>query len=140
MSIVKDKSPIKVVSIKLKLTILFVDFAIFGLLISLLEYTIYFQLDLARDFPWLFRFFIYFIFFTLSEFFFNRTLGMKLFKVSITYKNDKKLIKAFVIYSILIMLDRFLFLLIIYFFRVFFHSKNNLLLSEKYSGIRWSKE
>lgn len=135
----KNNGNIKEVSIRSKLIILFVDYAIFGLLLIFVD-IFYSNLGFVKNCPWLSILLIYFMFFTLSELFFNRTLGMKLFKVLIINKKQGILNRAFAIYSFLIILDRFLFLLIIYFFRVFFHSKKNLLLSEKYSGIRWSKE
>ncbi|MBD1263175.1 hypothetical protein HZY62_21485 [Maribacter polysiphoniae] len=125
---------------RLKLNILFVDFIIFSFLFLTIEGMIYSQVDFDRVFPWLFRLLIYFMFFTLSELLFNRTLGMRLFKVSLVNKKRGELSKAFVKYSFLVVLDRFILIILLYFFRIFFHSKKNLLISEKYSGLRWSRK
>jgi hypothetical protein len=127
------------VSNRLKLIILFVDYAIFSVLFLIIEDVFYNQIGFDKDYPWLFRLLIYFVFFTLPELFFNMTLGMRFFRVSIINKKKGELNKAFIKYSLLVVLDRFLLILLIYFFRVFFHSKANLLVSEKYSGLRWSK-
>lgn len=129
----------KSVSNSLKLLILFVDYAVFGLLFLLLDFIVFFHLEIVKISGWFFIGLVYFLFFTLSEHFFNRTIGMKLFKVSIENKKRGELNKSFIIYSLLIILDRFLLIVLFYFFRVFFHSKENLLLSEKYSGLRWIK-
>lgn len=134
----KNKS-IRKLSNRLKLVILFVDYIIFAVLFLTIEDIVYSQLGIERVYPWLFRVLIYFIFYTLSEFYFNGTIGMKFFGVSIVNKKRGKLSKSFIIYSLLVFLDRFLLLLLVYFFRVFFYSKPNLLISEKYSGLRWSK-
>ncbi len=125
---------------KLKLAILFTDYLVFSLLFLTIEYLFKAQLGLGIDYPWLFRLLIYFVFFTMMEFLFNCSLGMKLFKVSLPNRRNCHLDKAFLKYALLIIPDRFILLILVYFFRVFFHSRENLLLSEKYSGLRWVRK
>lgn len=136
----KNQENIETLSNKLKLIVLSLDYIIFSLLFLTIEEIVYSKLNFDRAFPWLFRLLIYFVFFTLSELIFNRTLGMRLFKVSLANKRIGKSSKAFIKYSVLVIFDRFILIFLFYFFRVFFQSKKNLLLSEKYSGLRWTRK
>jgi len=125
------------ISKKIKVIIIFTDYIFIIGLISILTNKILDPvLDVNR--PWLFRFIIYLFYYTLMEFYFNKTLGMKLFGVSIKGKSERKLDKPFLIYSVLVLFDRILFL-VFYIFQVLFYSEKKLLISEKYSGFRWVK-
>lgn len=89
--------------------------------------------------PWLFRILIYLLVIFLPELYLNKTLGMKFFGVIIEGKKKGRISFQFAKYSILIFLDRYLFILV-YIFRVLLYSNASLLLSEKYSGLRWEKK
>jgi len=126
----------KEISNILKLKILFTDYFIIIFLIFILNDLMKSILGIERGYPWLFRLLIYSIYFFLSELYFNKTLGMNLFGVSIVNKKKGKITKGFVIYSFIALLDRFI-LMIIYIFRVLFQSEKKLLICEKFSGLRW---
>lgn len=134
--ITKDKNDN--LSIRIKVLILFVDFTLFAILLSVIE-TFLSIFDIKVFNTWLFMLLIYFTFFTIPEFHFNRTLGMKFFKVLVTNRKSVKFDKKFLVYSIFVILDRSFLLVFLHFFKALFHSKDNLLLSEKYSHLRWSK-
>lgn len=124
-------------SLKQKLTILFVDYIIIIGIISILDSVSITGLE--RDYVWSFRLSVYFLYYVFPEYFFKRTLGMKLFGVSLKMEIAlKSFEKRFLLYSILVFFDRFL-LLVIYIFGTLLLTDRNLLLSEKYSGLRWRK-
>lgn len=126
----------KEISNILKLKILFTDYFIIIFLIFILNDLMKSTLGIERGYPWLFRLFIYSIYFFLSELYFNKTLGMNLFGVSVINKKKGKITKHFVIYSFIALFDRFV-LMIVYIFRVLFQSDKKLLMCEKLSGLRW---
>tara|TARA_R110002072_G_scaffold99971_4_gene219822 strand:- start:2441 stop:2842 length:402 start_codon:yes stop_codon:yes gene_type:complete len=128
----------KILTIKDKLIILFIDYMLFGITFLITEDIFWSIPGLERQYPWLFRLFIFLIYFVFTEFYFGKTLGMKIFKVSINQNSYKSNI-AFFKYSIIALFDRTIFIVLIYIFRVLFYSKNHLLISEKYSGLRWTK-
>ena len=121
-------------SLRLKLIILFVDYIIIIIITSILDYLSITGLE--QDYAWSFRLSIYFLYYVFPEYAFKRTLGMRLFKVSLKAKTLEDFKKGFLLYSALVFFDRFL-LLVVYIFGVLFLTNRNLLLSEKYSGIRW---
>lgn len=134
MEIVENNEFVEI-SKKLKVIIIFIDYIFIITLISLLTNKSFASI-LDIDMPWLFRFLIYLFYYVLMEFCFNKTLGMKLFGVSIRSKNQRKLDKSFLTYSVLVLFDRVLFL-VIYIFQILLFSNKKLLISEKYSGFRW---
>lgn len=125
-----------VLSLRLKLLIIFVDYIIIIAIVSIISNLSVVRLE--QNHPWLFRLVIYLIYYVFSEYFFRKTLGMKFFGVFIFNKKSDSLNKRFLIYSLLIFFDRFL-LLVIYIFRLLFFTDKKLLNSEKYSGLRWIK-
>ncbi len=127
------QSNYKGLSIRLKLIILFIDYIIVISLISILDLTF----KLGEKNPWIFWASVYSIYYVLPELYYNRTLTMKFFGVKIG-KTQNRLNRTFLLYSFLIFLDRIV-LLIIYIFRLLLQGKSNLLISEKYSGLRWLK-
>jgi hypothetical protein len=136
MNIDENKGLIEI-SKKSKVIIMFIDYIFIIALISILNSSSILSF-LEIDTPWLFRLLIYFLYYTLTEFYFNRTLGMKLFGVSIKFSKQIRLNKSFLIYSTLVLFDRVL-LLVFYIFQVLLQSDKKLLISEKYSGFRWVK-
>jgi hypothetical protein len=120
---------------KSKLTILVIDYLLLIVIISTLSTII----DFDFISPWIYWIVVYIIYYFLFELFFNQTLGMFLFRVIIINKKKRELNKPFIIYSLLIFMDRIL-LLILYIFRVLLNSDNKLLISEKESNIRWVKK
>ena len=78
----------KEISNILKLKILFTDYFIIIFLIFILNDLMKSILGIERGYPWLFRLLIYSIYFFLSELYFNKTLGMNLFGVSIVNKKN----------------------------------------------------
>jgi hypothetical protein len=122
-------------SMKSKLTILVIDYLLLIVIISTLSTII----DFDFISPWIYWIVVYIIYYFLFELFFNQTLGMFLFRVIIINKKKRELNKPFIIYSLLIFMDRIL-LLILYIFRVLLNSDNKLLISEKESNIRWVKK
>lgn len=123
----------------IKLLVLFVDLALFAVYLSIIESLLLPIFGLEDLNTWSIVFLTYFLLFLIPEFYFNRTLGMKFFNVLIKNRRPGEINKNFITYSILVIFDRFLLIILLYFFRVFFYSNKNLLLSEKYSGLRWSK-
>lgn len=123
-------------SLKLKLIILFIDYILIISIISILDFCSITGLE--QDYAWLFWISIYFLYYVFPEYFFKSTLAMRLFNVSLETKNFKNFKNNFFIYSVLAFFDRCL-LLVIYIFGVLLLTNKNLLLSEKYSGIRWKR-
>lgn len=123
-------------SLRLKLIILFIDYIIIIGIISILDFLSITGLE--QDYAWLFRLSIYFLYYVFPEYVFKCTLGMRLFNVSLKTKTFKDFKKRFFLYSVLVFFDRCL-LLVIYIFGVLLLTNKNLLLSEKYSGLRWQK-
>lgn len=133
-----DKNNVLVeITKKLKIIIIFIDYIFIITLISILTKSLTPILNI--DTPWLFRFLIYLLYYTLMEFYFNKTLGMSFLGVSIKNKNHRKLDMLFLTYSVLVLFDRVIFL-VIYIFQVLLCSDKKLLVSEKYSGFRWVKK
>jgi hypothetical protein len=125
----------KSLTLKDKLVILFVDYIIvIGIILIVTDLT-----KLGESNPWLFRFSVYLIYYFISELLFNRTFGMRLFNVAIDGKKVGQFNLAFMKYSCIILIDRFV-LLILYIFRMLFFSNKILMLSENYSGLRWKKK
>ena len=127
------------ISLRLKVIILLADFFLFFGVVSLSYELLISILEVDRYHPWLFRLFMYLIYYTLSELFFNRTLGMTLFGVSLSDRENGEMDKSFFKYSLIVFVDRVL-LTVVYMFGVLFRSDKKLLMSEKYSGIRWVKK
>ena len=136
----EKKNTTSTVSNRTKIAILFVDFFMFALIFMIIEDIMYKYLGVEKVYPWIFRLIIYFVFFTMSEFVFNATIGMKLMKVSIVNRQKGRLNMTFILYSLFVVLDRFLLFIFIYSFRVLMYSNANLILAEKISGLRWSKK
>lgn len=127
----------KNLTLKSKLIILFIDYIIIIIIISFLEKASITGLE--QHYPWFFRLFIYILYYVIPEFFFKKTLGMRILKVKITDNNENKdFVTRFLIYTFLIFLDRFFFL-IFYLFSAMMMFNNKLLLSEKLTNLRWEK-
>lgn len=126
-----------ILSLKLKLLVIFIDYIIIIAIISILNNTP--VLTLEQEHPWLFRLFIYFLYYVFPEYFYKKTLGMKFFGVFIFNKKTNSFKTRFLKYSLLVFFDRFLFL-VIYTFGVLLSTDKNLLISEKFSGLIWKKK
>jgi hypothetical protein len=123
-------------SFRIKIIILIVEYFFFFFVYSTLDFFIdnfIFQNPIN---PWLYRFLVYIIYFTLSEFFFQKTLIMYFFKVKIS-SGSKSYVKSFWVYSFYVFLDR-VFFLHIYFITMLLNLNYNYLLSEKKSGLKWA--
>jgi len=123
-------------SLRLKVIILCIDYMIFGVVISVLDFLP--VTGLEPVYAWLIMLSIYLLYYVFPEYVFKCTLGMRLFNVSLKRKTFKDFSKRFFLYSVLVFFDRFL-LLVIYIFGVLLLTNKKLLLSEKYSGLRWQK-
>ena len=129
----------KNLSLKTKVIILFIEyFVFFGVSSVLYNLTISF-LEVDRFYPWFFRLFIYLVYYVFVEFYLNKTLCMSIFGVSISNRKKGHFSSSFLKYSLLALFDRFLFL-IFYMFGVLLNYDKGILLSEKYSGLRWEKQ
>lgn len=125
----------KKLSLKFKLKILFTDYL---LIIGLISFFNIIFPHLDKNHPWFFWLCMYFIYYTCPEFFFKRTLGMRLWNVFIYNTRNSGFNKKFLIYSIVVILDRFVFS-IFYLASAIHMFDNKLFLSEKISGLRWRK-
>lgn len=122
-------------NIRDRLKILFTDYLIFIILIFII--TSVFPL-INYYFPRGFRLIAYVIYYTFSEYIFSRTLGMRLWNVEIYDVGNKNKLKRILIYSVLIILDRFVFSLY-YLFLALLNYENKIFLSEKRSQFMWKK-
>ena len=129
----------KNLSLKTKVIILFIEYFIFFGVSSVLYNLTISILEVERFYPWIFRLFIYLIYYAFAEFYFNKTLCMSMFGVSILNRKKGHFSKSFLTYTLLAFFDRFLFI-IFYMFGVLLNYEKNLLLSEKHSGLRWIKK
>ena len=125
------------VSLIRKLGVLIIDFNIYQGFLGILYVSNNSLSAWYREEPILFALLFYLIYFVLSEYLFHRTLAMWIFGVSIPHIRKKEKNK-FLKYSLLVFLDRNLFL-IVYIFRVLFSINNPLLISERYSGLKWKR-
>lgn len=122
-------------SLKYKLQILFTDYLIIIFLIFIID-TIFPYFD--DNFPWLFWLVIYIIFYSFPEYIFRKTIGMKIWNTEISDNRNKNFKKKFLLYSILVFLDRYVFL-VIHLASAGMLFDRKLLFSEKFSDLRWKK-
>lgn len=122
---------------KRKVIILFVEYFLFAAFNQIFYKLICLLLNKERFYPWYFMLFSFFVYYSLCEFKFNKTLGMQIFKVELDIPNVKKTNLNFIIYSIASIIDRTLFLPIHMLLAIL--NYENLLLCEKLSGIKWKR-
>jgi hypothetical protein len=134
MSFEKNQNITENLSLSLKVKILFLDYIILVVIISILDAIA--LTGLEKEYVWLFWLSVYILYCVFPEFIFKRTLGMKLFKVSLKPKKLNDFKNVFLLYSVLVLFDRFL-ILVVYLFGVLLLTDRNLLVSEKFSGLRW---
>lgn len=114
-----------------KVIIIFIEFFVFS---------VFFQLTFSFLKTLGFTYFIntyiisYFVYYSLSEFIFNKSLVMRIFNVELNRQNKPNV--HFILYLILSILDRTLFIPIHLLLTIM--NYENLLLCEKLSGIRWN--
>jgi len=118
-------------SLKIKVIVIYTDLiiviSIFGLL------GIFSNSEVIHT--WTFRLLMYILYYVVPEYFFHMTIGMKIWKVKIGDSGNKN---RFFLYSILIFLDRYIFL-VFYLISILMMYNKNFLLSEKLSKLRWLK-
>lgn len=122
-------------SMKSKVLILFMDYLMIILIISILRV---FHIPFIEEHSILFWFIVYVLYYVLPEWFFKRTLAMRFQGVHIVDLRNNSSIKSFLIYSFLAFFDRIVFL-IVYLIVAMLMFDYRLLLSEKLSGLRWRK-
>lgn len=117
--------------------ILFIDYIVFITTIAFLDKASITGLE--QQYPLILWLFVYILYYVVPEYFFKKTLGMKMLKVKITDDENKHFRKRFLIYTFLIFLDRFIFL-IFYLASAIMMFDYKLLLSEKLTNLKWKKE
>lgn len=122
----------------LKLATLIVDYLFLIFIIYLTQLLFGSINTIEYKSPWLFWFMMYLLYYFLPEIVFKRTFGMFLFGFRLDTNKEKK-IKPFLMYSIIVLFDRKIFL-VIYIFRILFNSQKKLLFAEFYSGLRWENK
>ena len=128
----------KNLSLKIKVIILFIEYFIFSGITIFLHNIFTTVLEIDRFYSLLFVIFIYLIYYFLAEFYFNCTLCMRMFGVYITNKKEKKINSSFLIYTLLVFFDRTI--LIVFYMLGVILNYEGLLLSEKYSDLKWVRK
>lgn len=127
----------KKLKFKKKVITLFVDFFLFAAFSQIIYELICLFLDKERFYPWSVKLFSFFLYYSLIELRFNKTLGMVLLKVELNNPNQHKMNLNFIIYTLTSILDRTILLPIHMLIAIM--NYENVFLCERLSGIKWKQ-